>query len=109
MYVSWTPSAKSFLTTKFPKDDPSVIGVILSGSPYSVHDPEAFKVDLSQFIGKIPVLGICYGAQFISYSNGGKVEQAGTREYGRANLETINLDIPSSMDLKGVLSMDESW
>ena len=79
---------------KFPKDDPSVIGVILSGSPYSVHDPEAFKVDLSQFIGKIPVLGICYGAQFISYSNGGKVEQAGTREYGRANLETINLDNP---------------
>ena len=46
---------------KFPKDDPSVIGVILSGSPYSVHDPEAFKVDLSQFVGKIPVLGICYG------------------------------------------------
>ena len=38
---------------KFPKDDPSVIGVILSGSPYSVHDPEAFKVDLSQFIGRI--------------------------------------------------------
>ena len=77
---------------KFPKDDPSVIGVILSGSPYSVHDPEAFKVDLSQFMGKIPVLGICYGAQFIAYSNGGKVEQTGTREYGRANLETINLD-----------------
>ena len=51
---------------KIPKDDPSVIGVILSGSPYSVHDKEAFKVDLSQFVGRIPVLGICYGAQFIS-------------------------------------------
>ena len=59
---------------KFPKDDPSVIGVILSGSPFSVHDPEAFKVDLSQFIGRIPVLGICYGAQFISHSLGGRVE-----------------------------------
>ena len=58
-------------TTKFPKDDPSVIGVILSGSPYSVHDPEAFKVDLTQFVGKIPVLGICYGAQFIAHTNGG--------------------------------------
>ena len=58
---------------KFPKDDPSVIGVILSGSPYSVHDPEAFKVDLSQFIGRIPVLGICYGAQYLSYAQGGKV------------------------------------
>ena len=79
---------------KFPKDDPSVIGVILSGSPYSVHDPEAFKVDLSQFVGKVPVLGICYGAQFISHTLGGKVEKADSREYGRANLETINLYNP---------------
>ena len=79
---------------KFPKDDPSVIGVILSGSPYSVHDPEAFKVDLSQFVGRIPVLGICYGAQFISHTLGGKVEKADSREYGRANLETINLYNP---------------
>ena len=75
---------------KFPKDDPSVIGVILSGSPYSVHDPEAFKVDLSQFVGKIPVLGICYGAQFISHTLGGKVEKADSREYGRANLQFID-------------------
>ena len=79
---------------KFPKDDPSVIGVILSGSPYSVHDPEAFKVDLSQFAGKVPVLGICYGAQFISHTLGGKVEKADSREYGRAHLETINLYNP---------------
>jgi len=79
---------------KFPKDDPSVIGVILSGSPFSVHDPEAFKVDLSQFVGRLPVLGICYGAQFISNTLGGKVEKADSREYGRAHLETINLDNP---------------
>ena len=79
---------------KFPKDDPSVIGVILSGSPYSVHDPEAFKVDLSQFIGRIPVLGICYGAQFISHTLGGKVEKADSREYGRANLETVDTTNP---------------
>lgn len=75
---------------KFPKDDSDVIGVILSGSPYSVHDGEAFKVDLSQFVGKYPVLGICYGAQFIANSNGGKVEKTGTREYGRANLRTFD-------------------
>ena len=75
---------------KFPKDDPTVIGVILSGSPYSVHDPEAFTVDLSQFVGRIPVLGICYGAQFISHTLGGKVEKADSREYGRANLVTID-------------------
>lgn len=79
---------------KFPKDDPDVIGVILSGSPYSVHDPEAFKVDLSQFVGRLPVLGICYGAQFISHTLGGRVEKADSREYGRAHLETINLDNP---------------
>ena len=79
---------------KFPKDDPTVIGVILSGSPYSVHDPEAFKVDLSQFVGRIPVLGICYGAQFISHTLGGRVEKADSREYGRANLETVDTTNP---------------
>ena len=79
---------------KFPKDDPDVIGVILSGSPYSVHDPEAFKVDLSQFVGRIPVLGICYGAQFISHTLGGKVEKADSREYGRANLQTVDTANP---------------
>ena len=79
---------------KFPKDDPSVIGVILSGSPYSVHDPEAFKVDLSQFVGRLPVLGICYGAQFISHTLGGRVEKADSREYGRANLGTVDLENP---------------
>ncbi len=91
---------------KFPKDDPSVIGVILSGSPYSVHDPEAFKVDLSQFVGKVPVLGICYGAQFISHTLGGKVEKADSREYGRAHLETINLYNPL---FKGFETGSQVW
>ena len=79
---------------KFPVGDPDVIGVILAGSPFSVYDPEAFKVDLSQFIGKLPVLGICYGAQFIAYNNGGNVEPAGSREYGRQNLTTIDKECP---------------
>ena len=79
---------------KFPTDDPTVIGVILSGSPYSVHDPEAFKVDLSAFIGRVPVLGICYGAQFIAHTLGGKVEKADSREYGRANLQTVDTANP---------------
>ena len=79
---------------KFPVGDPDVIGVILAGSPYSVYDPEAFKVDLSQFISKLPVLGICYGAQYIAYNNGGNVEPAGSREYGRQNLKTIDKDCP---------------
>jgi GMP synthase (glutamine-hydrolysing) len=79
---------------KFPVGDPDVIGVILSGSPYSVHDPEAFKVDLSQFVGRLPVLGICYGAQFISHTLGGRVEKADSREYGRAHLETVDTSNP---------------
>ena len=79
---------------KFPIGDPSVIGVILAGSPYSVYDPEAFKVDLSQFMGRMPVLGICYGAQFISHTLGGRVEPANSREYGRANLTTISSESP---------------
>ena len=91
---------------KFPVGDPDVIGVILSGSPYSVHDKEAFKVDLSQFVGKVPVLGICYGAQFIAYSNGGKVEPTGTREYGRAHLKTIDVENPL---FKGFTPDSQVW
>lgn len=91
---------------KFPEDDSDVIGVILSGSPYSVHDEEAFKVDLSQFVGKYPVLGICYGAQFIANSNGGKVEKTGTREYGRANLKTFDAD---NALFKGFMENSQVW
>ncbi|MGM9851014.1 MAG: glutamine-hydrolyzing GMP synthase [Muribaculaceae bacterium] len=71
---------------KFPYDDPDVIGVILSGSPFSVYDEKAFKTDLSKLIGRYPVLGICYGAQLLSYDGGGSVEPAPSREYGRALL-----------------------
>ncbi|MBQ8486497.1 MAG: glutamine-hydrolyzing GMP synthase [Prevotella sp.] len=91
---------------KFPKDDPSVIGVILSGSPYSVHDPEAFKVDLEQFAGRLPVLGICYGAQFISHTLGGKVEKTDSREYGRANLQTVDTQNPL---FKGFEQHSQVW
>ncbi|MBQ9636443.1 MAG: glutamine-hydrolyzing GMP synthase [Prevotella sp.] len=80
---------------KYPVgNDDEVIGVILSGSPFSVHDPEAFRVDLSQFVGRKPVLGICYGAQYISHANGGRVEKTNTREYGRAHLQYINTQSP---------------
>jgi len=79
---------------KFPIDDPEVIGVILSGSPFSVYDEKAFKADLSVIRGKYPILGICYGAQYIAYTNGGNVEPAGSREYGRQNLTTIDKSCP---------------
>ncbi len=75
---------------KFPENDENIKGIILSGSPFSVYDPSAFKVDLSNIRQKYPVLGICYGAQFMAYSSGGNVEAAGSREYGRANLTFID-------------------
>jgi len=83
-----------FPYNKFPFEDPDIIGVILSGSPLSVYAADSFHPDLSGIIGRYPVLGICYGAQLLSYTYGGKVEQAGTREYGRASLEHIESDCP---------------
>jgi GMP synthase (glutamine-hydrolysing) A subunit len=77
---------------KFPEYTDDIKGVILSGSPYSVYDPTAFKADLTNIRGKFPVLGICYGAQFLAYTSGGNVESAGTREYGRANLSYIDAE-----------------
>ncbi|MDR0939375.1 MAG: glutamine-hydrolyzing GMP synthase [Mediterranea sp.] len=79
---------------KFPKDDPSVKGVILSGSPFSVYDKSAFKLDLDELRGRVPILGICYGAQLMAYTYGGKVEPAGTREYGRAHLSKLHAADP---------------
>ena len=91
---------------KFPKEDPSVIGVILSGSPFSVYDKEAFKIDLDEIRGKYPILGICYGAQFMSYTLGGNVEPAGTREYGRSNLASFDKENPL---FKGFEEHSQVW
>ena len=79
---------------KFPYDDPSVIGVILSGSPFSVYDEKAFKTELDRLRSHLPVLGICYGAQFIAFTAGGSVEPAPSREYGRAHLTKIDTTNP---------------
>ncbi|MDR0348827.1 MAG: glutamine-hydrolyzing GMP synthase [Tannerella sp.] len=75
---------------KFPEDETGIKGVILSGSPYSVNDAGAFTIDLSQIRKKYPVLGICYGAQYLAQNCGGKVESADSREYGRAHLSFVN-------------------
>ena len=91
---------------KFPENDDSIIGVILSGSPYSVNDENAFKVDLSGIRKKYPVLGICYGAQFIASSSGGKVEKGDSREYGRAMLSTV---VSDDLLLKGVKPASQVW
>ncbi len=90
---------------KFPAPDASVKGVILSGSPCSVRDKNAPQVDLSTIKGKLPLLGICYGAQYIAHKYGGKVEASDTREYGRAMLKKV-VDSPL---LKGVSPVTQVW
>ena len=91
---------------KFPFGDKSVIGVILSGSPFSVYDEKAFKVDLSEIRNHFPVLGICYGAQFMAFSSGGSVEPAPSREYGRAHLSWIE---PNDPLFKGIEVGSQVW
>lgn len=73
----------------FPELTPDVKAVILSGSPFSVADENALQIDLDRIINKIPILGICYGAQLIADSLGGKVERSAKREYGKAKLNQV--------------------
>lgn len=91
---------------KMPENDSSIKGVILSGSPFSVYDKSAFKIDLASIRNKYPILGICYGAQFIAYTGGGKVEPAGSREYGRAHLDQFDMSNPL---FKGVRPHSQVW
>ncbi|MCL1933010.1 MAG: glutamine-hydrolyzing GMP synthase [Candidatus Azobacteroides sp.] len=91
---------------RFPETDEQIIGVILSGSPFSVNDPEAFKPDLSSIRGKYPVLGICYGAQYLAYSCGGKVEKGDSREYGRARLNPTD---PTDRLMANIPNHSQVW
>lgn len=91
---------------KFPADDPDVIGCILSGSPFSVYDKNAFGTDVASIASRMPVLGICYGAQYMAWRAGGKVEPAGSREYGRALLSAV--DSEDSL-LKNIKVGNQVW
>ena len=90
----------------FPADDPTVRGVILSGSPYSVNNPDAFRIDTAALRGRYPVLGICYGAQLLAATAGGRVESAATREYGRALLAEVDANDPL---LDGIRAGSQVW
>jgi GMP synthase (glutamine-hydrolysing) len=79
-----------FPFNKVPKIDEWTKGVILSGSPFSVRDPEAPMPNLEQIKGKLPLLGVCYGAQYLAHFYGGEVAASNQREYGRANLEYVD-------------------
>jgi len=90
----------------FPAIDETTKGVILSGSPYSVHQPDALIPDLNQIEGRLPILGICYGAQYLCYSHHGSVEASQTREYGRAML---NVGASSSPLFEGISERTQVW
>ena len=84
------------------------VGVVLSGGPSSVYDPEAPKCDPKLLALGIPVLGICYGMQWITHTLGGKVERAERREYGRAQLNIESGDSASDL-FTGVASSLRVW
>lgn len=89
-----------------PVLDNTVKGVILSGSPCSVRDSNAPQIDLSKIKGKLPLLGICYGAQYLAHKYGGRVEGSLAREYGRAVLKVTR---PDSELLNGVSTVSQVW
>lgn len=91
---------------RLPPIEAHVKGIILSGSPFSIHDEDAPIPDLSAIRGKLPVLGICFGAQYIAHIEGGRVEASSTREYGRAELSWVDR---SHELLKGLMDNTQVW
>ncbi len=83
-----------------------VKALILSGSPYSVRDENALRPNLDNWVGKIPILGICYGAQLIADTYGGKVGRSEKREYGKAHLDLL---IPEHPLLKDIPEGSQVW
>ena len=91
---------------KCPEITDNIKGVILSGSPFSVRDQNAPKPNLEQIKGEIPMLGVCFGAQFVAHNFGGEVLPSETREYGRANLGFI--DSVNEL-MKGISPNSQVW
>jgi len=89
----------------YPAPDESVKGVILSGSPCSVRDADSPRVELGLFRGKLPLLGVCYGAQLLAHEAGGEVTPSTIREYGRSMLDTVD----GSDLLRGVSPQSQVW
>lgn len=89
-----------------PEIDEYVKGIILSGSPSSVRQTDAPQIDFQQFHKKMPLLGVCYGAQYIAQHSGGEVAPSEIREYGRANLLFVNQE---SALLKGIPLDSQVW
>jgi GMP synthase (glutamine-hydrolysing) len=91
---------------KIPPVTGFIKGVVLSGSPFSVNDVDSPVPDLLGIRGKIPILAICYGAQYLAKTNGGEVIAMGTREYGRSNLSYVDI---SNKLMKGISQNSQVW
>lgn len=85
-----------------PEITSDIKGIILSGSPCSVREDDAPNLDIDQFRGKVPVLGVCYGAQLMAQKYGGNVQPSSMREYGRARLNRVD----GHYDLLKEISLD---
>ncbi len=86
--------------------DSALKGIILSGSPFSVRDEHALRVEMGAFLGKVPVLGICYGAQLIADEGGGTVARSAKREYGKA---TLVVEKPEDPFMEDVSAQSQVW
>ena len=91
---------------KVPAITEATKGVTLSGSPFSVLQPEALHPDLDGVLGRVPVLGVCYGAQWLAHRHAGEVANSDKREYGRARLSNIKTDSPL---FRGVPQDSQVW
>jgi GMP synthase (glutamine-hydrolysing) len=91
---------------KCPELTPNIKGVILSGSPFSVRDEASPKPNLDAIKGKMPLLGVCFGAQYLAHNFGGEVMPSNTREYGRAHLSYVD---HSNILTKGISDGSQVW
>ncbi len=95
-----------FPYNKLPEDYLTAKAIVLSGSPFSVLEENALYADLSMIVGKIPMLGICYGAQLTAHQLGGQVSKTLQREYGKATLLVTNHD---DAVMHGISSSSQVW
>ncbi len=100
VYCEITPYSKPI------EFDGNLKGIILSGSPFSVNDPNAPAINIKQMVKNLPVLGICYGAQLTAQSYGGRVEKSSKREYGRASMTVNNA---TDALLQGISTKSQVW
>ena len=91
---------------KIPALSSDVKGVVFSGSPYSCNAADAPVPDMSNIKGKLPLLAVCYGAQYLAKFGGGSVQQSKIREYGRANLQWVDASSPL---MKNIPTGSQVW